>query len=331
MRVKIFHPVGEVQKSDKENSQVSGQKLEISGWKGKSTSFDVGKWLLGRVGAPFLLGVLENLALILPPALIKKFAFFLGDMFYRFSDLQLAKTQWKQIMKENDDLEVSRHIRRVSRHFALSIMELMLLKKKGERILEDLVVEVEGEEFLREALSRNRGVVLVTAHLGNWEILGAWLGSHGYPVTALVNPISIPVVQRFMEELRLTMKVELIERTNLLSARSVLRQGKILGVLTDLRIPGGVVCDFLGREAPSPATPAVFHLLLGSPIIPAFTVREGEEMKHRIVFLPPLDWPLASSREENILRGTAYCNQVVGEFILRYPDQWNWFYKRWSD
>ncbi len=331
MRVKIFPPVGEVQKSGKGNDQGSGSKLEMSDRKGKSASFDAGKWLLERVGTPFLLGVLESLALVLPPALIKKFAFFLGNMFYRFSDLQLAKTQWKQIMKENDDLEVNRHIQRVSRHFALSIMELMLLKKKGEQVLEDLVAEVEGEEFLKEALSQSRGVILVTAHLGNWELLGAWLGSHGYPGTALVSSLPIPVVQRFMEEVRSAMKIELIERNNLLSARSILRQGKILGVLTDLRIPGGVVCDFLGREASSPATPAVFHLLLGSPIIPAFIIREGEEMKHRIVFLPPLDWPLTSSREENILRGTACCNQVVGEFVLRYPDQWNWFYQRWSD
>ena len=126
----------------------------------------------------------------------------------------------------------------------------------------------------------------------------------GYPVTALVNSPSVPALRRFAEELRLAMNIELVERTNMLPVRSILRQGKILGVLADQRASGGVVCNFLGREAPSPATPAVLHLRLGSPIIPAFIVRQEEEMKHQIAFLPPLEWPSAPSHRENIVRGT---------------------------
>ena len=284
-----------------------------------------------RVITPFLLGVLENLTLILPPPAIKRLAFISGNLFYRFSDLQLAKTQWIEVMGEKEEKVVNRHLQLVFHHLALSVMELMLLKRKGERVLEYLVEEVEGEEFLKEALSRSQGVILLTAHLGNWEILGAWLGSRGYPVAALVNSPLVPAIRRFMEELRSAMKIELVEYTNLLLARSLLRQGKILGILADQRVPGGVVCDFLGREAPSSATPATLHLRLGSPIIPAFVIRKGEEMKHRIVFLPPVEWSLSSSPKENIARGTACCNQVLGNFILCYPEQWNWFHHRWDD
>mgnify|MGYP000943480836 CR=1 FL=1 len=293
----------------------------------------LGKWLLERVVVPSLLKILEGLVLILPPAALKKFAFSLGDLIYHlpFFDPQLAKTQWMNIMGEKDGKVVNRHIQQVFHHFALSFMEVVLLKKKGERVLEDLVEKVEGEEFLKKALSQGRGVILLTAHLGNWELLGAWLGSQGYPVTALVNSPSVPALRRFAEELRLAMNIELVERTNMLPVRSILRQGKILGVLADQRASGGVVCNFLGREAPSPATPAVLHLRLGSPIIPAFIVRQEEEMKHQIAFLPPLEWPSAPSHRENIVRGTTLCNQVLGEFILRYPEQWNWFHRRWRD
>lgn len=326
-----FYPFSEVQINGGESNRGLRRKLETPERKRKSKSFEPGKWLLERVGTPFLLGVLESLVSVLPPTLIKKLAFFLGDLCYRFSGTQVAKIQWMQVMGEEDDLEVNRHIQQVFRHFALSIMEVMLLKKKGSEVLDSLIEEVEGEEFLKEALSRGRGVILLTAHLGNWELLGAWLGSQGYPVTALVNSPSVPALRRFAEELRLAMNIELVERTNMLPVRSILRQGKILGVLADQRASGGVVCNFLGREAPSPATPAVLHLRLGSPIIPAFIVRQEEDMKHQIAFFPPLEWPSAPSHRENIVRGTTLCNQVLGEFILQYPEQWNWFYHQWSD
>lgn len=293
----------------------------------------LGKWLLERVVVPSLLKILEGLVLALPPAALKKFAFSLGDLIYHlpFFDPQLAKTQWMNIMGEKDGKVVNRHIQQVFHHFALSFMEVVLLKKKGERVLEDLVEKVEGEEFLKKALSQGRGVILLTAHLGNWEVLGAWLGSQGYPTATLVRSPSVPAIRRFMEELRSVMKLEMVERTNLLPVRSLLQEGKILGVLADQYALKGVACDFLGQKTLSPATPAVFYLRLGSPIIPAFIVRQGEEMKHQITFLPPLDWPLTASYQENIVRGTALCNQILGEFILRYPEQWNWFHRRWRD
>ncbi|MDK2897396.1 MAG: hypothetical protein PWP04_1516 [Candidatus Atribacteria bacterium] len=292
-----------------------------------------GKWLLERVVVPFLLKILESLVSILSPAAIKRLAFWIGDLLYRlpFFNPQVAKTQWMEVMGEKDEKVVNHKIRQVFRHFALSFMEVILLKKKGARVLEDLVEEVKGEKFLKEALAQGRGVILLTAHLGNWEILGAWLGNRDYPTATLVRSPSVPAVRQLMEELRSVMKLETVERTNLLPVRSILQEGKILGVLADQYVPGGVVCDFLGRETPSPATPAVFHLRLGSPIIPAFIVRQGEEMKHQITFLPPLDWSLATSSRENIARGTTICNQILGEFILRYPEQWNWLHRRWRD
>ena len=132
-----------------------------------------------RVITPFLLGVLENLAFILPPPAIKRLAFISGNLFYRFSDLQLAKTQWIKVMGEKEEKVVNRHLQLVFHHLALSVMELMLLKRKGERVLEYLVEEVEGEEFLKEALSRSQGGDFANCSPGKLGDFGSLVGQPG--------------------------------------------------------------------------------------------------------------------------------------------------------
>jgi KDO2-lipid IV(A) lauroyltransferase len=184
------------------------------------------------------------------------------------------------------------------------------------------LVQFEGREIL-EGLA-GRGAVVVTGHLGCWELLAAGLAKEGYPLKALARPLREERLEALLAEHRRRMGVETVS-SRVLPIQCVrhLKQGGLLGVLVDQRIKrGGVDVVFLGQstrmtDAPARAT--------GVPLVPVGIARQPDGT-HRAWILPP-----EYARGRGIPELTQVLASRLETLIARAPEQWIWIHPRWED
>ncbi len=191
---------------------------------------------------------------------------------------------------------------------------------------------IHGEENLRKAYGLGRGVILLSAHLGNWELAASRVTRMGIPVEAIGAEQRDPRITDLLFSLRASGGVETIGKgMDLKGALRCLQSGKALAVLLDQDAKHkGVVVPFLGRPASTPYGPVKMSWKLGTPIVPVFGIRREGGARFDLTFLPALDLPAGDGGEEALKRAVALCNEVLGEWIARYPEQWMWLYPRWA-
>jgi KDO2-lipid IV(A) lauroyltransferase len=191
-------------------------------------------------------------------------------------------------------------------------------------------VEVTGLEHIRKALERDgRGLVL-SAHLGNWELLTLAPALTGVPLTVVARALDRPSLDAWAAELRRTAGVEVVDKRHALRpALEALRRGRLVGVLLDQNASRreGVFVPFFGRLASTSRSIAVLALRTRTPIIPAFARRVGPG-RHLITVHPELPVP-AGGDEDTIRTLTAQCTASIEAAIRATPDQWLWCHDRW--
>jgi KDO2-lipid IV(A) lauroyltransferase len=207
--------------------------------------------------------------------------------------------------------------------------EFVLLPKLREGLFE--YVTVHGEENLKSAFSQGKGVILLTAHIGNWEFAAAYLGLSGYPMNAIGAEQRDERITNLIEDLRASCGVKTIGKGfDLKSALACLKRGELLGVLLDQDFRDkGVVVPFLGVDASTPYGPLKMADKLGALIVPLFIIRREDGIRHDLYFLEPLQ-PKGSKFEDSLEESAAMCNDVISQWILRFPGQWMWLYDRWA-
>jgi len=208
-------------------------------------------------------------------------------------------------------------------------------------------VDVEGFEHLENAMGQGRGALLLTAHLGNWELMGARAGGV-FPLTVVARPNSNSGVQQYIDDTRLGVGIKVISKFDTgRAAIGVLRQKNTLAILPDQHAgPDGVLLPFFGHRTRFISSLARLALLSNAPIIPAFGVRRKPWLANgRIVakISPELvidrgrDQPPAGNsslekslwRDALVLDGTRQVIAKLEETITSYPDQWLWMPRRW--
>jgi KDO2-lipid IV(A) lauroyltransferase len=211
-----------------------------------------------------------------------------------------------------------------------SLAEFLRLPLLGSNI-EDYV-KIHGEENLQRALGEGHGVILLTAHLGNWELAAAVLGRKGYPMNAIGAEQRDPRITNLIELLRASSLVKTIGKGfDLKAALKCLRKGEILGVLLDQDFRDrGIVAPFLGLEASTPYGPLKMADKIKSSIVPLFIVRRADGIHHDLYLLPALQPPSKDAFGNELEASVKLCNDVIGEWIMKYPGQWIWLYPRWA-
>jgi KDO2-lipid IV(A) lauroyltransferase len=195
----------------------------------------------------------------------------------------------------------------------------------------DKVIKIQGRHHLDDALSQRRGVIVITGHIGNWEMLAARFAMVGYPVTAVARRIYDPRLDRILSDLRKNTQVRGISRdTDIREMIRVLRRGEILGVLMDQDTKvRGVFVPFFGRPAHTPVGPAVLALKTGAPIVPMVILRQPEDT-YLITVRPALKVNYTGDRDKDVVFLTAACTRTVEQFIRQDPTQWVWMHNRWK-
>ncbi len=204
----------------------------------------------------------------------------------------------------------------------------------GKRTPEDLgrFITMENAEAVGKALERNRGALLLTAHFGNWEILGARLGQMGYPMSVLGARQRNPLVEDMFTRYRGNVGLRsLTVGKSLRPIVEAFEQNQCIATLADQDGgPDGFFIDFLGRKASVQSGLFGLAARRGVPIVTGFAMREGRTWRGQ--FHDP-EWPreVATKGEAEVeaRRLAELYIRRVEEYVLPHPDHWFWVHRRW--
>ena len=206
---------------------------------------------------------------------------------------------------------------------------LRLTYLKPGRVLE--LCSFDGEHHLKGPLERGRGVICLSGHIGCWELMGGYLSAKGYRVNVIARDLHDERMNDILVNMRLRHGIVSIPRgSGAVAGYRALKRGEILGMLIDQDIDvDGIMVPFFGVPAHTPRGAAVFALRSGAEIVPmAVYMQPGGE--HRIMILPPLEFPSEELGEEKrIDELTERCSEALERLIRIYPQQWVWFHDRW--
>jgi len=190
---------------------------------------------------------------------------------------------------------------------------------------------VTGRRHVREALARGRGVLMLTAHTGNWELLPIVGAMARLPVHIVFRPLDVPLLDRLIGRLRSRFGARLIPaRNGLFAILRALRRNECAALLMDQNVDwyDGVFVDFFGRRACTNKGLALIAQRTGAPVIPVFLAREGRGFA--AAFGPPIDPVESGDPVRDVEDTTQRYNRAIEAFVRRHPDQWFWAHRRWK-
>ncbi|HEY7182452.1 MAG TPA: lysophospholipid acyltransferase family protein [Blastocatellia bacterium] len=230
-----------------------------------------------------------------------------------------------------DERERGRIRRGVFRNLGRLLGEISQFPRLNRENISSIVV-YEGLENYLSAVAEGRGVILLTGHIGAWELSVYAHSIYGYPMSFLARRIDNPLVERLAESYRARYGNRSIDKRG--SVREVLKtlkSGGVVGILADLNTSReeGVFCDFFGVEACSTAGVATLALRTGAVVLPGYLIWDEKARIHRLHFEPPVETIDTGNQKEDVIANTARYAKVLESIISRHPDQWLWIHRRW--
>lgn len=240
-------------------------------------------------------------------------------------DRDRALAHLRLAFPEAEEATLETRARRCFEHLAISGCELLhLVRRPPEAAV--AVLDIEGWEHVATAQQEAHGVLVVTGHCGNWELLGPAFASRNTPLAAIVRSFEEDWVNEATVGFRTRLGTQVIQRGEPGAARQLLKifrgQGNLL-VLIDHDIKAeSVWIPFFGTLASTAIGPAQMAIRHSMIVLPAFCERRADG-RHTIRFHPPLE---LTDDETDV---TAAMTRAVEEQIRRVPEQWTWMHKRW--
>jgi KDO2-lipid IV(A) lauroyltransferase len=253
----------------------------------------------------------------------------LGDVAHAFlvTPRGLARAHVAIAFPALDEETRARLVRETFRHAGASFAELALFAKVAR---DPDYVRLEGGPVLDAALAQGRGVIAVTGHCGNWELLAAWGARMGWPITVVVRRVTDLRFHALIVRFRLAAGIEVLVRDDPNFVRAVseaLARNRIVAMLIDQDTRGaGVFVPFFGRPARTPPGAAVLALRGRVPVVTTFIERRPEG-GHLIRVTPgPTGVRRARAGVEEL---TARLTAAIEGQIRRSPAEWVWWHQRW--
>jgi KDO2-lipid IV(A) lauroyltransferase len=225
---------------------------------------------------------------------------------------------------------VHRTTRRVFQNFGITLLEtLQSTAFTREELLQRVRVD---ETAYRSLLTHANGAILITAHLGNWEMafqFGSCLMEP--PPVAVARPIAHRGLDQWVHRMRTRFGGAIITKKGALPEMTqVLRNGRLLVLLIDqgLKATEGVTVTFFGRKVTATSAVAMLAMRCKSAVAPVFCVRAAKGLQ--IVIKPALELQRSGNLRDDIVVNTQLMYNAIEGAIREYPDQWFWFHKRWK-
>jgi len=287
-----------------------------------------------RASARYALNMALWLIRHLPYRFIKGVMHFFLFLWYRFAVRLRRIARESLLIAFGQDITETERRRIISRCFenvGRSMTDLIYFSQFPDGVTEKF--RIDNRHYLDQALQQGKGIILVTAHFGNFCLMMLDLAQRGYKINCIIRRARDADVDRTIFESMSRVRVKPIystpPRQSVQDSLKVLRNNEILCVLLDQHFGSGsgVYVDFFGRKAATATGPVILARRTGAPVLPVFTIREDDQ--YRIMIEPPVVLEKEDD-EAAITRDVAKLTGIIEDYVRRYPTEWGWMHRRWK-
>jgi KDO2-lipid IV(A) lauroyltransferase len=281
------------------------------------------------------LNICSLIVRIIPASCLYGFAEGIASLAYLFVKKQ------KKIALESLDIAFGkeksrRELEKIAKdcfiYIAKGAVELMFFFDKPHML--DAKVDIEGKENLDAALKRGCGVILVSAHFGNFPLLLGRLAVGGYKAGGIMKPMHDAKMEELFRKKRQKYGVRTIysqprnECVN--NTISALRNNELIFVPIDQNFgTGGVFVNFFGRQAATATGPVVLAQRTKAALVPCFILRQPGD-RHKIIFEPEIELKEGKDSKDTVLINIQRLTDIIEAYIRKYPAEWGWIHRRWK-
>ncbi|MEW6027483.1 MAG: lysophospholipid acyltransferase family protein [Planctomycetota bacterium] len=279
-----------------------------------------------------LLRVLTVTAQRLPLSFALKAGEVLGALTYCFIPRRrrIALENLKASFPEKPVRELKRIVWSMSLNLGRNTAEFLRLPRMDRRYI-DRYIEFSGLENLDAALAQGKGVFLLSAHFGNWDLCAAAIAIKGYPMNLVTKYLKSELLNNLWLDFRARVNINMLYREG--SLREIIRRLKnneVMGFVLDqnTKREEGVFVNFFGRPACTIPSLATLSERLDAPVVPVFMARlKGGN--HKLMLEPAVPFQKQGTLQETVVYNTQVYTDVIERYVRNYPEHWIWMHRRW--
>jgi KDO2-lipid IV(A) lauroyltransferase len=195
------------------------------------------------------------------------------------------------------------------------------------------LIRYEGLENFLRAEAVGKGVLILTGHLGAWELSSFYHSLMGHPMGMVIRRLDNRILDEYVNRIRCLHGNQVLHKDDFARGLiTAMRAGDTVGILMDTNMtpPQGVFVDYFGRPACTASGLARVALKTGAAVVPGFLLWERAEQRYVLHFGEPLSLPDSGDSEADVLELTQTCTSVIEDWVRRYPEQWLWIHRRWK-
>jgi KDO2-lipid IV(A) lauroyltransferase len=240
-------------------------------------------------------------------------------------NLRIAFPDWAETQR-------NAAIRKMVRHLGWMAAEFARFPKYSKETIKEIVVLDRHENFL-EGQRRGRGVLILTGHIGAWELSSFAHALYGYPLHYMARPLDNQRIDALVNSYRCASGNNPIFKNE--SARvmlKILKESGTIGILADQNTmpEEAVFVDFFGVPASTTTGIARVALHTDAAVVPGYVVWDEGIRKYRLMFEPAVELIRTGDTERDVRENTQRFTKVIEDTIRKFPEQWVWMHRRWS-
>ena len=269
----------------------------------------------------------------LPLKMAYAIASFCSDVHFVFADKdRLATKENLRVIFPDKSMKEIRKIRiQMFRNFAKYLVDFFRFEKIDKEYIKKNI-RIENIQYFNDTIAKGKGAIILTAHMGNWELGGIVIALLGYPFWAVALPHKEKKVDELFNHQRESKGVKVIPLNKAVrSSLDVLRRNELVALVGDRDFTdNGIIVNFFGKPALFPDGAAAFSLKTGAPIVPGFMVRNPDD-SFTLRIEKPLEFTPTGDKKKDLLNFINKYKAIFEDYIRRYPDQWYMFRRFWKE
>ena len=223
-------------------------------------------------------------------------------------------------------------LRAVYRNLGLQLAEFCLMSRYSPAEASGFI-EYDGLEHYLAARECGKGVMVVTGHLGAWELSSFYHSLVGFPMGLVIRRLDNPLVDEFVNQIRTLHGNRVIHKDDFARGLiSAMRGGETVGILMDTNMtpPQGVFVPFFGLQACTASGLARVALKTDAAVLPGFLLWDKARGKYVLRFGEPMTLVRSGDADADVIANTAAFTAAIERYVRAYPEQWLWMHRRWK-
>jgi len=222
--------------------------------------------------------------------------------------------------------------KRAYRTLGRVLMECLFLPSLTAEDIQNYV-SITGLRHFHEAEKEGKGVLILTGHFSNWELMALAFNLYGLPSSGVARPLDNPYLDRLVESLRTQYGNRIIAKKGAVKEimKCLSKKGRV-GILIDQNVSAreGVFVDFFGTPASTTPILAALSQKTGAPVVPVFMVPRKQGSGYVIEIGKPVSLINTGEKEKDLIMNTARFTRIIEDYVRKYPHCWFWMHRRWK-